>query len=61
VGSLLLISLRNNVAGVYAERLLASLENGVVGGVASEAVIEMGIDVSLERHVGSMRKASNFS
>jgi hypothetical protein len=49
VGSLLLISLRNNVAGVYAERLLDSLETGVVGGVAGEAVIEMGIDIRLER------------
>jgi hypothetical protein len=49
------------VAGVYAERLLDSLETGVGGGVAGEAVVEMGIDISLERYVGSMRKASNFS
>jgi hypothetical protein len=61
VGSLLLISLRNNVAGVYTEILLDSLETGVVGGVSGEAVIELGIDISLERYVGSMRKPSNFS
>jgi hypothetical protein len=39
------------------KRLHDSLRTGVVGGVSGDA----GIDISLERYVGYMQKASNFS